>query len=365
MRWDRPCAPHKAEGARCRGCGHYDPVGKRILVIKLDALGDVLRTTCILPALRTIHPSAQVTWITLPAAMPLLEHNPFIDRVIPYGAEALAMLRVERFDISLCLDAAPRSAALGSLARAGEKRGFRLDARGRVAPIGAEARAWLMMGLFDDAKKANRRPYQEIVMGISGLAGLRQEIVVALSDEEREFARRFAARKGLAPGGRGRAIVGVNTGSGSRWPMKQWPAALCADLVRRLAGLRGTRVLLFGGEEEKARNAAIRNAAGAALVDTGCGNSLREFIALVGLCDLLVSSDSLGLHVALGFGKKVVGLFGPTSSAEIDVYGRGVKIVSDADCACCYLRACERRPSCMARISPSVVFEAVQGLLNR
>ena len=364
MRWDRPCAPHKREGVHCRGCRHYDPVGKRILVIKLDALGDVLRTTCILPALKARHPAAQITWITLPGAMSLLENNPYIDRVIPYGPEALAMLGVARFDLSLCLDAAPRSAALGTLARAREKRGFGVDAKGRVVPLDPEARGWLLMGLFDDVKKANRRTYQEIAMGTCGMAGMRQEIVVVLSDDEKEFARRFAARKGLVRGTGGGAVVGLNTGSGNRWRMKQWPVAHCVDLLRRLARCRGIRVLLFGGEEEAARNAAIRKAAGGGLVDTGCGNSLREFIALVGLCDLLVTSDTLGLHVALGLGKKVVGLFGPTSSAEIDMYGRGVKIVPDVDCACCYLRECVRRPSCMERISPATVLAAVKGLLR-
>ncbi|MFH0962468.1 MAG: glycosyltransferase family 9 protein [Planctomycetota bacterium] len=367
MRWDRPCAPHKSEGVHCRGCLRYDPLKKRVLVIKLDALGDVLRTTCILPAIRQKYPGSQVTWITMAAAIPLLEHNPFIDRVVPYGPDALAVLGVERFDLTLCLDAAPRSAALGSLARAKEKRGFGVDRRGCVVPFTPEAREWLLMGIFDDLKRANRRTYQDIVMGICGLEGLRHEIIVRLTKAEREFARRFAARAGLPSEGsrKGVSVVGMNTGSGSRWRMKQWPVARCAELIRRLSGDGGTRVLLFGGEDEAARNAAIRKAAGPSLVDTGCGNSLREFMSLIGLCDLLVTSDSLGLHAALGLGKKVVGLFGPTSTAEVDVYGRGIKIVPGVDCACCYLRECERTPSCMERLPAETVAAAVDKLLKR
>jgi len=367
LRGDRPCEPHKKEGVHCGQCAYYEPVRERVLIIKLDALGDVVRTTCILPALKKKRGRSQLTWITMPDAVPLLENNPFIDRVVAYGPDALGMLGVERFDLVLCLDAAPRSAALGSVARGRIKKGFGLDAHGRVFPFNLEAREWFLMGLFDDVKKRNTRTYQQIVMEICGLKGLDQEIVLRLTDEERAFARRFAERAGLpasgVKSGKGLKVVGVNTGSGSRWPMKQWPIPQCVDFIGGLLAEKRFNVLLFGGEEECARNRQIREAAGEGLIDTGCRNSLREFISLVDLCDVLVTSDTLGLHVAIGLGKKVVGLFGPTSAAEIDMYGRGVKIVPDADCSCCYRRTCSRTPSCMDMISADAVRGAVEKVL--
>jgi heptosyltransferase-2 len=369
LRWDRPCEPHKREGVHCRQCAYHDPVRERALVIKLDALGDVLRTTCILHALKKKRPRAQITWITMPEAIPLLGDNPFIDRVVAYGPDALGVLGVEGFDLVLCLDAAPRSAALGSFAKGRIKKGFGVDARGRVFPFNLEAKEWFLMGLFDDVKKRNTRTYQQIVMEICGLEELEQNIVLRLTDEERSFARRFAESVGLAKEGKAPvkrpAIVGVNTGSGGRWPMKQWPIPRCVDFIRGLLADGRYKVLLFGGEEEVARNARIKKAVGEGLIDTGCHNSLREFMSLVDLCDLLVASDTLGLHVALGLGKKVVGLFGPTSAAEIDVYGRGIKISPDTDCACCYLRSCRRKPSCMDRISAEAVRNAVETILVR
>ncbi|MDD5555806.1 MAG: glycosyltransferase family 9 protein [bacterium] len=369
MRWDRPCDPHKREGVHCDRCPHYAPVDRRTLVIKLDALGDVLRTTCILPGLKKAFPKTQVTWITMPAAAPLLLNNPHVDRVVPYGPEALALLAVEEFDDVLCLDAAPRSAALGGRAKGKSKRGFGLEKRGRVFPFNREAEEWFLMGLFDDIKRRNRRTYQDIVMEICGLSGQPQEIVLRLTEGERAFARRFAERAGL-PAERERArngvrVIGLNTGSGARWPMKQWPVGHCAEFVRACLGKGDCRILLFGGEEERARNREILAAAGEGLIDTGCGNSLREFMALIGLCDVLVTGDTLGLHAALGLGRKVVALFGPTSAAEIDVYGRGIKIASRSACACCYLRECERSPSCMEEIKPAEVLAAALKLLAK
>jgi heptosyltransferase-2 len=197
---------------------------------------------------------------------------------------------------------------------------------------------------------------------------LHQEIIVCLSDEEKGYARRFAAKAKIPlaeeKAKRSVKVVGVNTGSGRRWPMKQWPVEQCAALISTmLRELGGVKVLLFGGRDEEERNRRIKERVGRGLVDTGCRNTLRQFIALLDLCDCVVSSDTLGLHAALGLGKKAVGLFGPTSAAEIDMYGRGAKLVSDLQCSCCYKRNCNSDTSCMAVISPDSVFQAVRGLL--
>ena len=80
---------------------------------------------------------------------------------------------------------------------------------------------------------------------------------------------------------------------------------------------------------------------------------------MVGLCGVVVTGDTMALHVAAGLGKRVVALFGPTSAAEIDLYGRGTKIVTALDCACCYRRGCDVKPHCMDVIEVSEVFAAV------
>ena len=101
----------------------------------------------------------------------------------------------------------------------------------------------------------------------------------------------------------------------------------------------------------------------ATLIDTGCHNSLREFFSLLSLSDILISSDTLALHAALALKKKVVGLFGPTSASEIELYGRGEKVVAPVSCRCCYLPDCDVEPNCMESITPEMVFGAVKKLL--
>ena len=102
----------------------------------------------------------------------------------------------------------------------------------------------------------------------------------------------------------------------------------------------------------------------ASLIDSGCGNSLEEFAALVGLVDILITTDSLALHVGCALGKNVVVLLGPTSSSEIELYGKGKKIYAKGmDCLCCYKQNCSLKPNCMDRILPKQVLEAVRYFL--
>src|SRR6185295_3813572 len=98
---------------------------------------------------------------------------------------------------------------------------------------------------------------------------------------------------------------------------------------------------VMGGEAEVARNRAIleglaRWPVRLNFVDAGCDNGLLDFAALVGECDLLVSSDSLALHMAIAQDVRVVAFFAPTSAAEIELYGLGEKIASTAPDYCSY-----------------------------
>src|SRR5688572_32883598 len=81
FRGDVPCAPHKREGVHCDDCPHYDPIQGRILIIKLGAIGDVIRTTPLLRKLKADHPRAHITWLThSPEVVP----RSAVDRVLPF-----------------------------------------------------------------------------------------------------------------------------------------------------------------------------------------------------------------------------------------------------------------------------------------
>jgi heptosyltransferase-2 len=105
---DRPWRPHKLEGVHCEGCGYYEPVEFRILIIKLDAIGDVLRTTCILPGLKEKYLNSWITWVTEGEAISLFKNNPLVDEVIEYTSPEMLKLQAVDFDQVVNLDAAPK-----------------------------------------------------------------------------------------------------------------------------------------------------------------------------------------------------------------------------------------------------------------
>jgi heptosyltransferase-2 len=355
-RGDRPCAFHKQEGVECE-CRHYDQVKERVLIVKLDAMGDVLRSTCALPAIKARFPAAWVEWITRVESLPLLAENPLVDRTIAYGPDALLALSVSTYDWVVNLDAGRVSCELATMARAVEKTGFVLDERGHIEPTNEAARGWLEMGVSDRLKRANTRTYQGVMAEILGVAGPPAGYVFQLSSAEVSAGERQLADLGWVPG---RPTLGLATGAGGRWQLKQWReeafGELIAEAFRRQPGLQ---ILLLGGPEERDRNRRLM-LAHPAVIDTGCDNPVRGFAALIRACDVVVTGDTLATHLSLAQGRRTVVLFGPTSHHEIEMFGLGRKIYPDMDCLCCYLSACDKSPNCMQEIRTPVVLEAVE-----
>ncbi len=353
---DRPCVWHKREGVACR-CDRYEQVQQRLLIIKLDAMGDVLRTTALLPVLAEAHRGAAITWITRSASVDLLAHNPYLTQVIPYGPDAVVCLQTRRFDRVINLDAGTVSAGLAAMARSGRKDGYVLDEHGVVQATNPAAQKWLAMGVFDPLKRRNIRTYQSIMAQILDLPQAGHRYVLALTDAEQAQAKQHLQRLGLDPG---QPIVGLNTGAGGRWELKRWREEGFLGLIRRLHALHGVQVVLLGGPEEQARNARLKLAAkGVPVYDAGSDNPVRHFAALVGQCDVVVTGDTLAMHLALATQRRVVVLFGPTSAPEIELYGLGEKIVPDLPCLGCYKPSCGLQPNCMDLISVDMVTQAV------
>jgi ADP-heptose:LPS heptosyltransferase len=353
---DRPCLLHKAEGVTCSDCGYYRPVGKRILIIKLGAMGDVLRTTSILPILGKHFKHPHVTWITRKESFDLLENNPFLDSVLETHVDSLARLQIEAFDLVINPETSKESAALASMVRGKRKKGFGLSPGGFVFSFNPEADELFHMGLFDDLKKRNQKSYEQLICQLSRLPYERIPPMLCLTEDEIRRGEQFLAKKRL----RKRLRVGINTGGGTRWPMKRWTTEGFINLGKRLSLQLGVQVLLFGGPSEVEINRKISAKAGRGVIDTGCINPPRQFATLLNLCDVIVTGDSLALHIGLALHKRMVVLLGPTSETEIDLYGLGKKITAEMDCLCCYRQVCDQSPNCMESIPMETVYRSVE-----
>jgi len=355
FRGEFPCRYRRT----CPGCEEYSPMGRRILIVKLGALGDVLRTTPLLRRLRAQTGPVHITWLTAPEALPLLSGNPFLDRVLPWGVEALIRLDAEGFDQVICLDKAAEAAALAVRVRAVERLGFGLDAKGSLVPLNSESHYAYLLGLDDDLKfRENKRTYQEIAFGQMGWEFRGEEYVLVLEEQERKWADTRLQRLGL---GEALPPVGLAVGAGSVFANKTWPPLRWAALARRIQKESGREVILLVGPEEVNVGQEVRGLMGASPAPlSGGDHGLKEFAALIERCACVVSGDTLAMHLTIAMRTPVVALFGPTCAQEVELYGRGSKLVSPKGCAPCYRRQCDLTPTCLEEISEEEVLAAVR-----
>lgn len=324
-----------------------------VLIAKKAALGDVLRTTSLLPALKRRF-GGPVWWITDKAARPLLEGHPAVDRVLTSGEN----LR-RRFDLALSLeedaDCARWSAAAGE-----DLVGVTLRADGSLGYT-KSAEPYYGMSLLregraeaDRLKAANRRSFASLWHGILGLPVQKKPgPAIFLSPAEKAAGLAVLARLGVKKG----TAIGLNAGAGSRWPSKQLSEEAAVGLARALSALGP--VVLLGGKEEEARNKRI---AAAALCVAMRPMPLRLFAGLVAGLRAVVTTDTLALHVSAAVGRPTVALVGPTSAAELDLGARGAVLTPKRGCACFYAAKCRRERHCLEEIEPSRALAALRRL---
>jgi heptosyltransferase-2 len=117
---------------------------------------------------------------------------------------------------------------------------------------------------------------------------------------------------------RKRTTVGLNVGVGTKWPSKGWTATRWEELIETLNS-KNYQLLLLGGQDEKELITGLHRKYNF-LINTGYNNLLVEFAAIVNLCDMLITADTLALHIGTALNKKLVVLFGSTSFSEIELY---------------------------------------------
>ena len=306
---------------------------RKVLIIKLghsetldaeisrkSSLGDVLRTTVILHVLK----NDDVAWLVDESAFSLLEGNPYLGRILVYDIATTIQLQEETFDTVINFEKVPGICALADKVDAWKKFGFRFNRQtGRTeAHDGAED--VLSMCLNVDEKKGGNVYWQEALLGMIGEKWKKEEYILGYKPTSKEIYD-----------------IGFNYDVGKKWPNKAWPNKNWKDIEE-----------LIGDKYFVSWQQGLKN--------------IEEYIDWINSCRLLLTNDSLGLHIALALKKKVVALFGPTAHREVYLYDRGVVILPRGDYKClpCLSPKCVNDVFCMDNISIERVFIAIEKLLN-
>ena len=352
---DRPCKFK----AVC-GCEHYSPYSTRILIIKLGALGDVVRTACLLPTMKKLYPDSQITWISKPNGVSILKHHPQIDRLVEFNAMSVFELSQEKFDLVISLDKEPEPAGLCNAVQCEDKRGIMLNKWGVAMPATPREEYYFSLGLDDDTKfNKNTKSYQQLVHDALGLeyAGDRYELFC--SSEDDKFAEDIFAEINLSPVD----VVALNVGASPVFVNKSFTRDKWLEVARRFVDL-GKNVVLLGGPREDADKCWIVDQLDGRVHTTPSDLSETQFCALVKKCDVVLTGDTLAMHVAIAMNTAVLAIFGPTCPQEIELYSLGEKIISTHPCVPCYKRSCDISPNCMDVISIDEVIEKTLAILS-
>jgi heptosyltransferase-2 len=307
---------------------------KRVLIIKpgfsetLDpdssgvvSLGDILRTTVILHLFPSEH--YHVTWLVDHKGIPLLKGNTHIHRLLTVNAFTPHLLLSEWFDIVVNFEKEPGICAVSDRIPAWRRYGFRLDPQTHSAVAYDYSDEALSFTNDSAAKRRKAKSWSEILYEMLGHKYAGQPYLL-----------------GYQPESEIRYDVGLNHLIGNKFPLKRWPEAQWNSLHDKLTPQYS--VCWQQGN-----------------------NDIDDYIEWIASCRVIVTNDSLGLHIALALGKPVVALFGPTIATEVDGE-RLIKIMPtlDWDCIPCMETVCRKADPCIAHISVESVQKAIHNLLS-
>jgi lipopolysaccharide heptosyltransferase II len=331
---------------------------ERVLIVLFGAIGDVVRGLPLAQQLHTVWPASRIAWAVEPAAAPLLDGHPALDRVIVFrrerGLRAFPpfLRQVRAYDADLALD-------LQRLFKSGLTSWYS-GARLRIGFGWRNAREgnWFFNNEhIDEVERFSPKtghflafadhlglPPAPVSFGLGLRPDERARVDGLLGDTPERFAAVFV---------------------GSTWPSRYWFPEPTAALCRALRE-RGLGVVLVGVEADAGFASEVAARGAGAVTNLVGRTTLRDVIGLLERAAVAVGPDSGPMHVAAAVGTPVVSLWGATSPARSMPYGcDDLVVVGEAPCVPCYRRECPIGRVCMESISAERVAAVVDRALER
>lgn len=329
---------------------------RKICVIHLNQIGDLLFSLPLLKSLREGFPGASIQSVLRPSLEGLLRDSPYVDRIIlrhetlrsKYGL--VKTLRRERYDLFITLARSQEGLLLAGLSGAGIKAGFAHFPWDRALNVKE-----VIQGHPSWYNNANLLRRLEIPVTQQSYVGL---LHVEDSAPTHGLPGRYAV---ISPGASRRRLV------------KAWDEEKFGSLIAGLSEQLGLPSVLVGGRDTRECSGAIAGYASAfrqggdgEVVDLSGSIGLRELCGVLKGAELFVGIDSGVMHLASALDIPVVGLFGPTDPFYVGPQnGRSIVVRQGLPCSPCYMREpCPHR-QCMTDIGVEGVLEAVRKVLNR
>ncbi len=348
---------------------------RRILVIRLDLLGDLMLSVPAIRAVRRRWPRAELTALVLPYTAPLLDHFPEVDRVITFDPNRLRpsgtpwlpavwadlfrlirQLRALEFDLALALYG-PWAGLLAYFSGARFRVGYGAESHPNFFHLALPGRRYL--------ERRHEAEYTLAVAAAVGAAGGPGDYWVRpLPEAEARLGTKLGAL-GVPPG---IPLVGVQAGASNGWA-KQWYPEKWAAAADEIARRRGAGVVLTGTAREWPLAEAVQAGLKVPAWNLAGKTDILELVALLARFELFLSGDTGPMHLATALGVPTVAVHGPTDPVLSGPWppGRGVVVRLDLPCSPCYdltdAAVCPlSHHNCLRRLGPEAVVAAAEGL---
>ena len=334
---------------------------RRILLIRLSSLGDILLMTPLLNLLRAACPQAQIDVLVKAEYRDLLRAHPGVTRLLTFDSRqsllgTLRSLRTDRYDLALDLHRTPRSQLLLWGLRARRKLVYnkRVLRRALLVRLG-----WNTLRRITPVPELYAAPLRRL-----GLTGRLGPPTMHLDPDSTEAMQAHIARR--LPAASHQPLLAV--APGARWATKRWPVERFAAVAQELAREKQAAVVILGGPDEAQLACAVGDKLDVPVVNGAGALSLMDSAVLLSRCRLLISNDSGLMHMATALQVPVVAIFGPTVQ-EFGFYpfqARSEVVSEPLPCRPCSTKGSRRCPrghhACMQDISSARVLAAARAV---
>lgn len=325
---------------------------KKILIIRLGAIGDVVHSTVIQQSIKQKYPDYEIHFLTSEFIAPLIENDPNLAKIYKLKSDKKDnflyllklgwMLRKEKFDVVFNLQSSLRNAILILIA---SPKQLYFRNKMRIHAIDS------FLNTAKDAFNDIERP-QSINLYIS------DKILENIEIKVEKYPKPFII---ISPGGENN-----NTRQGRIWPIEYW-----ISLSKKILKTFGGTVFIVGSKSEREYHQEISRL-DSTILFTG-ELSLEESAGLFSKADLFISGDSGPLHMASALNIKTLGVMGSTSAISCGPFGKKCYAISPYyECKGCEKKLCEKMEEgeiyapCIKTITPDIVFNFIEShnLLN-
>lgn len=290
---------------------------KRILIVEVNWIGDVIFSTPFIRAVRKANPEAHIACLLHPRCVEILEGNPRVDELIIYDEEGVHAsllgklklineLRRKRFDTAFILHRSFTKALLMMLAGIPERIGYAAKGRGLI----------LTKAIDEPADGVHKVEYFLNIARRAGIAAEDGSYEFFIANTDREQVKGLLERNGVVRGDKFVTIC-----PGGNWDPKRWPRQNYAKLADSLIEKHGVKIVIAGAKKDIALAEDIKGMMKHEPVITCGRTTLKQLGAIFEMSSLVVANDTGPMHLAVAMKSDTIALFGPTSPELTGPYG--------------------------------------------